>query len=112
MNPGLQTIDYAVIAAYLLGIAAIGLWMARRQKTTAEYFVADRRIPAWAVGFTLMATVISSVSFVAHPGAVFARDLWLLIPHLMVPVVLLFVVRYIVPLYRRVVRLSAYEYLE
>jgi solute:Na+ symporter, SSS family len=106
-------IDYAVIAAYFLAVAAIGLRVARRKKkTTDDYFLANRRMPGWIVGFAIVGTVISSVSFVAHPGAAFARNWWLIVPNMMVPFVLLFVVVFVVPFYRRVVRMSSYEYLE
>jgi SSS family solute:Na+ symporter len=109
----LSRIDYAVIAAYFLSVAGIGYWAAmRKKKTTDDYFLASRRIPGWIVGFAIVGTVISSVSFVAHPGAAFARNWRLITPNLMVPIVLLFVVVYAVPFYRRVVRMSSYEYLE
>jgi solute:Na+ symporter, SSS family len=106
-------VDYAVIAVYFLCVAAIGLWAARRKKkTTEDYFLANRRMPGWIVSFAIVGTVISSVSFVAHPGAAFARNWWLVVPNMMVPFVLLFVVVFVVPFYRRVVRMSSYEYLE
>ena len=105
--------DYIVIAIYLLSVAGIGLWVARRkQRTTEEYFLASRSMPFWLVGFSIVGTVISSVSFVALPGATFASNWWLIVPNLMVPFVLIFVILFIVPLYRRVVRMSSYEYLE
>lgn len=106
-------LDYLVVAAYFLTVASIGLWAARRKKrTTDDYFLANRRMPGWIVGFAVVGTVISSVSFVALPGAAFARNWWLVVPNLMVPFVLIFVVIFVVPFYRRVVRMSSYEYLE
>jgi SSS family solute:Na+ symporter len=108
----LHWLDYLVIALYLAGIAAVGLYMARRQKTTADYFIANRRVPAWAVAFTLMATFISSMSFIGHPGAVFKHNFYQEVQAFALPVILVFVVIYIVPFYRRVVGMSAYEYME
>lgn len=111
-NTYLAGLDYLAIGIYLAITAGIGAWTARRQTSTAEYFVANRRIPAFAVGFALMATTISSVTFVAIPGSVFARNWWQMLYMSTALVVLIFVVRWVVPFYRRVVRLSAYEYLE
>ena len=106
-------LDYLVVGLYLLAVAAIGISVARRKKkTTDEYFLANRRIPAWLVSFSIVGTVISSVTFVALPGAAFSTNWRLIVPNLMVPVVLVFVVIFVVPLYRRVVRMSSYEYLE
>ncbi len=59
-----------------------------------------------------MATTISSVTFVAIPGSVFARDWWQMLYMLMAGFSVALVVRLVVPFYRRVVRMSAYEYLE
>ena len=108
----LRFIDLAIVVLYSVAIAAIGLSLAWRQKTTAAYFLADRRIPAWAVAFSLMATMISSVSFVAHPGSVFARNMWVLPQMILAPLVLGLVSLVVVPFYRGVVKMSAYEFLE
>ncbi|MSO22052.1 MAG: hypothetical protein EXQ58_02100 [Acidobacteria bacterium] len=110
MSGYLSLIDYIVVLVYLATTMGVGLWMVRRQKTTADYFIASRRVPGWAVAFTMMATIISSASFVGHPGAVFARNLYLLPAHLALPFILVFVVYFIVPFYRRVIGMSSYEY--
>jgi SSS family solute:Na+ symporter len=59
-----------------------------------------------------MATLISSVTFLAYPGAAFAGSWILLVQGLMVPLVLLALIWFIVPLFRRVIGISAYEYFE
>lgn len=108
----LSLLDYAVIVVYLLGTAAIAMRTARRQTSTSEYFIANKRIPGFAVGFAMMATTVSSATFVAIPGSVFVRDWWQMLYMLMTVFVLLFLVPFIVPFYRKVVKMSAYEYLE
>ncbi len=108
----LSFFDYLAIAAYFAAVVFIVSRTARRQTSTEEYFVAGRRIPAFAVGLSLMATTISSVSFVALPGSVFARNWWQMLYMSMAVVILPFVMFFAVPFYRRVVGLSAYEYLE
>lgn len=40
---GLHPLDIAVIAAYLVGIIAVGIWVARRVRDTDNYFVGGRR---------------------------------------------------------------------
>ena len=45
-----------------------------------RYFVADRSIPGWATGMSLLATIITSVTFIAYPGAAYAGDWTLLVP--------------------------------
>lgn len=109
---GLSIIDYAIIAIYLIVIAGIGIWISiRSKKSTADYFIANRGVPQWAVAFTLMATLISSNTLVAHPGVVFQKSMILVPGFLVLPVVLVLVAFFVVPFYRRVVGLSAYEYI-
>src|SRR5580704_3462212 len=106
----MRSLDLIVIAAYLAGLIAIGLRFARRQRTTEEYFLADRTIPGWAIGMSLLATIITSVTFIAYPGAAYAGDWSLLVPGIMFVAVLGIVGFVVVPFYRHVVHMSAYEY--
>ncbi len=107
----LGVLDYVIVLVYLVAIAAIGLYMSREQKSTRKYFIADRRIPAWAVAFTLMGTLIGSGTVVGHPATVFQKSMILLLGILTLPLVLVIVAYVIVPFYRRVVGMSAYEYI-
>lgn len=61
---------------------------------------------------SMFATIISSVTFLAYPGSAYSGNWILLVQGLMVPLVLLGVIGFIVPLYRRVIKLSTYEYFE
>lgn len=107
----LRPVDYLVIALYGAVIAGISLVFARRQKTSADYFVAGRSMPAWAVAMAMMAALISSNTLVAHPATAYQKGLILLLGSLTLPLVLIFVARVIVPFYRNTVGMSAYEYL-
>jgi len=107
----LGPIDLLVLIAYLAGMAGIGIYLSRGVQTTRQFFTADRTMPTWVVTFTLMATIIGSGTFVGHPGTAFEHGLILLLPQLSLPLVLVFVARWVVPFYRRVVQMSAYEYI-
>jgi len=106
----IRWLDLVVICLYLAGVVAVGLRFARRQTSTESYFIARRSIPAWAMGLSLFATLISSVTFIAYPGSAYGGDWSNLTPGLMAIPVLLLVGLIIVPFYRSVVRMSAYEY--
>ena len=110
--PGLHILDYTVVLIYLAVIVAIGLYFSKKQNSTEEYFVGGRNIPAWALGMSLLATLISSVTFLAYPGEGYATNWIRLVQGIMVPVSLLGIIWFIVPCYRRVIGLSAYEYFE
>lgn len=107
----LTTLDYLVLLLYAAGIVGLSYRVSRRQKTAADYFIANRSIPGWAVAMTLMGALISSGTIVGHPATVYQSGLILLLGSLTLPLVLLFVARWIVPFYRNAVGMSAYEYI-
>ena len=112
MNDALHWLDYVVIILSLLVSLYIGVYFAKRQKDTKNYYAASGNIPAWAIGMSILATLISSITFLAYPGEGYSSNWIRLVQGLMVPIVLLFLVWFIVPLYRKVIGLSAYEYFE
>ncbi len=95
---------------YLATLVSMGIRFARKQTSTEEYFVAKRSIPAWAMGFSIVATLITSVTFVAYPGSAYGKNWSLLVPGLMVGGALLICGMIVVPFYRHVIGMSAYEY--
>jgi len=109
---GIHVIDYAIIIASFVISIVVGLRFAKGQKDTGNYFKSSGTIPSWAIGMSILATLISSVTFLAYPGEGYSSNWILLVQGLMVPLVLVFIVGVIVPLFRKVIRLSAYEYFE
>lgn len=103
-------IDLWVVCGYVVALAALGLRFARRQTNTETYFVAKRSVPPWAMGMSIVATLVTSVTFVAYPGSSYGGNWSLLVPGFMLLGVLAVVGRVIVPFYRHAVGMSAYEY--
>ena len=104
--------DLVVIAANLAAMVAIGIYCARKTRSADAYFLADRKMPGWVVGFSLMATLISSMTFLAIPATTYSQD-WRYIPaHVLY--ILPAIIGYFVflPFFRRGHVRSAYEYLE
>jgi len=108
----LHFVDYVVVFISLALSIYVGAYFARRQSDTDKYFKGGGNIPSWAVGISILATLISSVTFLAYPGEGFSMNWIRLVQGLMVPVVLIFLVWFVVPLYRNVIGISAYEYFE
>ncbi len=67
-------IDWIVIAVYLLGIVAMGLWMGRKEDDMQDYFLGGRNIPWWAAALSLIATEISAATFLGAPEQGYLRD--------------------------------------
>src|ERR1041385_8480150 len=105
----MSLVDSLIVLLYLATIFGIGIYFSRNQKTTEDYFLAGKRVPGWVVVFAIVGTMISSTSFVGHPGNVYARDMWNLPSFLMLPFVMLFISRFVVVFYRRTIRMSIYD---
>lgn len=108
----LRPADLAVILLGLAVVVWIGLSAARRTDSHEAYFMAGRRMPGWAVGFSLMATLISSSSFLALPEFSYRHDWRFLGTCLVYPAALLLAWRWFMPFYRSQGLSSAYEYFE
>jgi SSS family solute:Na+ symporter len=109
----LAVIDWCIFAAYLAFVFALGLWFARRQRDTEEYFVGGRKMNWFAVGVSLFATAFSSISFVALPKEGVFGDYHLLVTYLCIPLIITPLLWWVfVPVYHRLGLTSVYEYLE
>ncbi|MFO1487887.1 MAG: sodium/solute symporter [Verrucomicrobiota bacterium] len=108
----MSPIDSSIVLVYLAAVFGIGLYFSRHQETTEDYFLAGKNVPGWVVTFAIVGTMISSTSFIGHPGNVYARDMWNLPSFLMLPVVMIFISRFVVVFYRRTIKMSIYDYLE
>lgn len=108
----LAWLDYAVVFGYLAAMVWMGFHFSGRQQDTKDYYKGSGKIPAWALGMSILATVISSVTFIAYPGRAYSANWLLLVQGLMMPVVMLVMVWFIVPAYRHAIGISTYEYFE
>lgn len=108
----LHIVDYLIILISLLIPVLISLKFSKRQNNAGKFFTAGGTMPSWAIGISILATLISSVTFLAYPGEGFSSNWILLVQGLMVPITLIFFIGFVVPLYRKVIGISAYEYFE
>jgi SSS family transporter len=68
--------DWGVLGAYFVLLAVTGWWFSRREtKDTSDYFLGGRKMPAWAVAVSIVATSMSAASFIGVPQAGFTGDL-------------------------------------
>ncbi len=105
-------LDYTVMAAYFIGMVLVGIYFSRQGTSTEDYFLAGRRIPAWAAGISIFGSQLSAITFMAIPAKTYASN-W---TYLLVNAAILFVVPLVVfcylPFYRRLNVTTAYEYLD
>ncbi|MDD2560285.1 MAG: sodium:solute symporter [Bacteroidales bacterium] len=105
-------IDLGIVLISVLLTVFVGIYFAKRQSSSDNYFAGSKKIPSWAIGLSIFATLISSVTFLAYPAAAYKGNWILLVQGMMVPIVLVFLIWLIVPLFRKMIRLSTYEYFE
>jgi solute:Na+ symporter, SSS family len=72
---GLNQLDFAIIAAYLIGITLFGLRFRKKQRTLRDYFLADRNIPWWAIALSIVAAETSTLTIISIPGLAYDSNL-------------------------------------
>ncbi|MGM5470020.1 sodium:solute symporter family transporter [Flavobacteriaceae bacterium LMO-SS05] len=105
-------LNYSVLALYLLISVLIGLYFARKQKSTADYFTGGGRIPWWAAGLSVFGTLLSAITFMAIPAKAFVTDwsfFFLNITAILITPLIAFV---FIPFFNKLKIKTAYEYLE
>jgi len=105
-------VDVVTVAFCFSAFVIVGVSWSRRSASTEAYFVANRSFPGWAVGLSMMASTISSITFVTYPGSAYAGNWSRIVPGLMLPVGAVVAAYFLVPVYRACNLVSAYEYLE
>ncbi len=105
-------VNYTTVVLYLAAMVGIGAYFARKNKSTDDFFRGGQKIPWWAAGCSIFATMLSSITFMALPAVAFKTDWTTWVMHWMIPVVTLFVIWTILPFFRQIDATSAYEYLE
>ena len=85
----------------------------RRPPTRSKgYFLANRSLPWWAVGLSVMATQLSAITLVGTTGRGYAEGLSIVQLYLGLPVAMVILSMTLVPFFYRAKVFTAYEYLE
>jgi len=115
VTANLATIDWLVIGCYLAGIMGLAVWLSRGQHSREDYYVGGRHVGAWPVALSIMATQCSTNSILGAPAfvafAIGGGLVWLQY-ELAVPLAMIFLILFAMPLYRHLRLVSVYEYLE
>ena len=94
--------DWIVIGLYFVVMFFIGMFFAKRTKSTDDYFKAGGRVPALVTAMSIYATALSSISFIAIPASVYNNS-WLLgMAPLGIILMVLWAAYTFVPFFRRV----------
>lgn len=115
MTDSLATLDWLVIAFYLVFLMAMAVWLSRSQDSREDYYVGGRKIGAWPVAISVMATQCSTNSILGAPAFVaFAAGgglVWLQY-ELALPLAMIGLILFVMPIFRHLQLVSVYAYLE
>ena len=68
--------DWTVIALYLIGIIALGIWFGKDQRNTRDYFLGSKNIPWWGIGLSIVAAETSALTIIGVPAMAFGNNLF------------------------------------
>lgn len=108
----MHPVNWIIVVAYLAYIIQDGI---RRAKGTHEiegYFLANRSLPWWAVGLSVMATQLSAITLVGTTGQGASDGMRFVQFYFGLPVAMLILGVTLVPLLHRAGVFTAYEFLE
>ncbi len=108
----MRWLDWAIVAAYLIYIVYDGIRLTKRSSEVEGYFLANRSLPWWAVGLSIMATQMSAITLVGTTGQAYADGMRFIQFYFGLPFAMIILCVTVVPFFYRAKVFTAYEYLE
>ncbi|WOO86523.1 sodium:solute symporter [Mollicutes bacterium LVI A0039] len=113
MEQSFGLLNSIVLFVYLAAMVLVGVYFSKKSSGSQDdYFKAGGRVPAWAAGFSIWATTLSAITFMATPAKAFSGNWVFAAGNLAILAVAPIVLIYFVPFFRNLNVTTAYEYLE
>ena len=105
-------LNWTVLALYLVGMLGMGFYFMRKENGADDFFKGGGRIPWWAAGISIYATMLSAITYMTIPAKAYTTN-WTYYPMLWMILLVSFpVIKYYLPYFRKLDVTSAYEILE
>ena len=108
----LTWVDFLVMVLYMGGLSLIGLYFSKRQVSREEYLLGSRNIHWLLAAGSVVATLVSTLTFLAVPGEIVRYGLAYFTGVLALPLAIPVVTRILLPKLMGLHITSMYEYLE
>jgi solute:Na+ symporter, SSS family len=105
-------LDWTVLAVTIVFIVLYGTWRTRKTSTMEGYLRGDNSMKWWMIGVSIMATQASAVTFLSTPAQAMEDGMRFLQFYFGLPLAMIIISVFIVPIYYRLKVYTAYEYLE
>jgi SSS family solute:Na+ symporter len=108
----MSLIDWLVLGFTLLFIIIYGVWKSRGAKNIEGYLLADKQLPWYHVGLSVMATQASAITFLSAPGQGYSDGLRFVQFYFGLPLAMVVLCITFIPIFHKLNVYTAYEYLE
>src|SRR5688500_6392618 len=108
----MHPIDWAIAGSYIAWLVWDGVKRTKLERTTESYFLANRSLPWWAVGLSVLATPLSAITLVCTTGQGYSDGLRFIQFYYGLPLAMIILSLTVVPFFYRANVYTAYEYLE
>ncbi|NJM54127.1 MAG: sodium/solute symporter [Blastocatellia bacterium] len=105
-------LDWAIIIAYLSFMIFDGIRMTKHSKSVEGYFLANKSLPWWAVGLSVMATQMSAITLVGTTGQGYSDGMRFIQFYFGLPLAMIVLCITVVKFFHNANVYTAYEYLE
>lgn len=108
----MSTIDWLVLCLTLFGIVFYGIWKSRGARDLDTYLLANKQLPWYHVGLSVMATQASAITFLSAPAQSYNDGMRFVQFYFGLPLAMIVLCITFVPMFRKLNVFTAYEYLE
>ncbi|XOV68145.1 MAG: sodium:solute symporter [Fluviicola sp.] len=105
-------IDWAVLFLTLLTIVLYGSWKTRKNKDLEGYLRGNNSESWMTIGLSIMATQASAITFLSTPGQAYEEGMGFAQFYFGLPLAMIIISAFFLPIYYRLKVYTAYEYLE
>jgi len=105
-------LDWTIVIAYLVFMIWDGIRMTKHSGSAEGYFLANRGLPWWAVGLSVMATQLSAITLVGTTGQAYTDGMRFIQFYYGLPFAMIILCVTVVPFFHQAKVFTAYEYLE
>lgn len=105
-------LDWVVLGATLAFIVGYGIWKSRDVATLRDYLHGGQTLRWPTIGLSIMATQASAITFLSTPGQAYDDGLRFVQFYLGLPLAMVVISVFFLPVYYRLKVYTAYEYLE
>lgn len=105
-------IDWLVLIGTLGFIVIYGTIKSRKNVDIDDYLKNDRKLKWWQIGISVMATQASAITFISTPGQAFEDGMGFIQFYFGLPIAMIIIIAFIIPIYHKLNITTAYEYLE